>query len=480
MINQNEFQYLEAKEFLHLPVIELKDVKSFTRFANANDIQYIFRITNGDSFEFFFTNNNIVYKLHGGGFRTLGDMNLAQNGNFPDAKEYYAGKEAGFTEYNHYNTSLQTGSYSKAEYDAADKAGFAKGFEKFRQKYDEYKKGAHTAVIGSDMDNPVKLHKYALDKEIKTFDEFEKIYNAGFPDLLSYTDASAKGFNEGTKYYDALKRGFSESKEYEEALKLQIENKKEYDEYRYLKDLNSGRDYPFDQLQLLIALSNSDNGAIIPITKAKELLQAAQDKLRKPAKSGAEGQKVMPIWYTSSIGQENKLIEFLKSNKDLKKFGFYNNAKKAFEIFKPSAVKILVDGSNVAHNGKKNPDLQNIHAVIKELKFYKFKNIIVIVDASLRHKIKYPAQLDELINDLKKDTEVHQSPSQTAADEYLIAMAKKEKCLIVTNDEFRDWKKGDKWVRDKVDDLLIKFRVVSNDNVILTGLDQHIEHPVEA
>lgn len=104
MSNQNEFDYIEAKELLHLPVIEISDVKSFTRFANANEVKYIFKITNKSKVEFFFPHQGVVYKMAGDGFLTLADMQQAQSRNFPAAKEYYEAQEAGFTSYQEYVT----------------------------------------------------------------------------------------------------------------------------------------------------------------------------------------------------------------------------------------------------------------------------------------------------------------------------------------------------------------------------------------
>ena len=472
MSSQNEFQYIEAKEFLNLPVIEISDVKSFMRLAKDNLVQHIFKIRTDNKVEFFFPHNSVVYKIAGDDFKTLEDMQQAQNRNYPDAKTYYIGTGKGFTNYQEYVDLDQTGIESKEDYLSAGTAGFKEGFEKFRLKYDDYKKGILTSVIPADIDNPVKLHKYALQKGIATYVEFEKIYNARFPDLLTYNDGLLKGFKDGWSYEDGRKRGFSDAKEYNEANKLHIEFKKDYDEYRFLKDLNQNRNYPYDQLQLLIALSNCDNGTIVSIADAKKMLQNAQEKLKKP--TGVEGQKFIPMWYTRSIDQEDKLIAFLKGNEELKKFGFFNTEKNSFEIFKASAIKIFVDGSNVAYNGKGKPELKNIRLVIKELNFWKFKNVTVIVDASLKHKIKDP----ELLEEVKKECEYMEAPANTSADAFLIASAKKEKCLVVTNDKFEDWKAKDKWVSDKIASIRVAFTISKDERVNLSDLDKFREKSI--
>lgn len=481
MSNQNEFQYLEAKEYLHLPVVEMNDAKSFARFANANDVKYIFRIQQDARAEFFFTHSGIVYKLNSGGFKTLADIQRAQNGNFPGSKEFYEAESKGIKTYRELKDFGEKGGIeNKEEYEAARKTGFVEGMNAFQSKYEGYRKGVLTSVIPEGIDHPVTLHKYAKERGLNTYAEFEKIYDAGFPDKLTYMDGQPRDLTDGNSYHAATTHGFNNRTELNKASKLGLKNKKELDEYEHLEELKRNRNCSFDELQLLVALSNLENGTVVSLKKARELLEQAQEKFKIPVTTGGEGQKVLPVWYKRTIDEEGKLVEFLRDNKELKKFGFYNKGKKTFEIFKASAVKILVDGSNVAHNGKPKPDLKNIRAMIKELKFYKFTNIIIIVDASLRHKLKFPAQLEELKNEISKEYVCHEAPSKTEADEFLIATAKKEKCRIVSNDEFKDWKKSDSWVNSKIEDIRIPFRILDNDLVILSRIDTFREMPVEA
>src|SRR2546422_730798 len=136
MSRQNEFEYINAKEFLHLPVIEISDVKAFTRFANANDVGFIFKIESNDTFQFFFPFGGIVYKIASDGFLTLNDMQQAENRNFPGAKEYYEAQKSGFSSYREYIDFSEGGINNKEEYEAAAKEGFVKGFDAFKANYE--------------------------------------------------------------------------------------------------------------------------------------------------------------------------------------------------------------------------------------------------------------------------------------------------------------------------------------------------------
>ena len=70
-------------------------------------------------------------------------------------------------------------------------------------------------------------------------------------------------------------------------------------------------------------------------------------------------------------------------------------------------------------------------------------------------------ELDKNIYDpLKKEVTYLESPAATSADEFLIECAKKEKCYIVSNDTFRDWKRKDPWIAENIDRLRIPFMIV--------------------
>jgi len=99
---------------------------------------------------------------------------------------------------------------------------------------------------------------------------------------------------------------------------------------------------------------------------------------------------------------------------------------------------LLVDGSNIAYGvGKKcAPILQNLLHVLDEL--HKFDlHVIVIVDATLRHYIDRPKELEALINSDK----ILQAPAGRTADVFLLQLALKrqdkgEPVYILTNDMF--------------------------------------------
>ena len=99
--------------------------------------------------------------------------------------------------------------------------------------------------------------------------------------------------------------------------------------------------------------------------------------------------------------------------------------------------KILVDGSNVAHeetthSGK--PKVANLVAMRRALLKEGFDPLIV-VDASLVHQVDDRDQLEALVD----RQEVRQVPAGTDADFFIIGLAEELDAQIVTNDRYRDY-----------------------------------------
>lgn len=117
------------------------------------------------------------------------------------------------------------------------------------------------------------------------------------------------------------------------------------------------------------------------------------------------------------------------------------------------AKKIVVDGSNVAHletSADGSPKVSNIQAVRSALRDRGYEPI-VIVDASLRHEIDDPDQLEDLL-DLE---EIHQAPSDTDADYFIVETADREDARIVSNDRYEEYQDDFPWIPDRRIPLMI-------------------------
>ena len=104
----------------------------------------------------------------------------------------------------------------------------------------------------------------------------------------------------------------------------------------------------------------------------------------------------------------------------------------------------IVDGSNVAFHrvGKGKGRIKNIKVIIKTLEKKGF-DVKVVIDASLRHRIDKPSELERLIREGK----IIQAPPGSPADYFILKMAEDLNAIIVSNDMYRDWWKEFPWAR---------------------------------
>lgn len=102
---------------------------------------------------------------------------------------------------------------------------------------------------------------------------------------------------------------------------------------------------------------------------------------------------------------------------------------------------IVVDGANVAWEEQTKddkPKVSNIIAMRQALEKEGYDPLIII-DASLRHDIDDPNQLETLIDNQR----IRQSPAGTEADYFVIQIAKQENAKIISNDMFEKYRHGD-------------------------------------
>ena len=99
---------------------------------------------------------------------------------------------------------------------------------------------------------------------------------------------------------------------------------------------------------------------------------------------------------------------------------------------------IVVDGSNVAWEQQTDagePRVSNLVAVDRALRERGFAPI-VIIDATLRHQVDDPDQLEGLID----GDRLQQAPAGTDADYFVLVTARQQRAPIVSNDTFEEWR----------------------------------------
>lgn len=120
--------------------------------------------------------------------------------------------------------------------------------------------------------------------------------------------------------------------------------------------------------------------------------------------------------------------------------------------------KIVVDGSNVAYverSSNGDPKIGNIVVVCKEL-CGKGYDPIVVVDADLRNEIDDPCQLGTLLD----RQEIRQAPADTDVAYFVLELAERYDCQIISNDQFKQHRKYYPWIeRRRVPLMIIEGRV---------------------
>ena len=113
----------------------------------------------------------------------------------------------------------------------------------------------------------------------------------------------------------------------------------------------------------------------------------------------------------------------------------------------------VIDGANVAYiekNKNDAPKVANLTEVRSALVKMGYK-VIIIVDASLRHQIDDPEKLESLLD----EQIIHQAPADTDADYFIIELAEEMNALIVSNDEFDQYREKNPWIEERRVPLMI-------------------------
>lgn len=110
-------------------------------------------------------------------------------------------------------------------------------------------------------------------------------------------------------------------------------------------------------------------------------------------------------------------------------------------------MKVIIDGSNVAHFGKEDdssPKLSNILSAVKTLED-QGDDFAIIADASLKHEIDDK----EKYNHLVEEEAIEEVPAGNNADHFILELAEEENAKILSNDMFREFNDEFKDIQSK-------------------------------
>ncbi|MCG3167933.1 MAG: hypothetical protein POELPBGB_03733 [Bacteroidia bacterium] len=438
-------------------LIEFTGLKDFNRFLLTQRISTIFVLNNeqGEAAHFAVSYKGGLLRQATLGFKTMEDYMEAVRDQFPDSESFYTARQMGYKTYSDYKLVSEAGITNNDEYKAMKEKGFIQG-------YDEYKQA--TAAENAAFANPFELYKHAIEQQFENFAEYKTATAKGFDNGGIYRTATAKGFDTAADFKAASDCGFDSALDLKTARKLQIRDRADFHRYNDLEFLKNTQ-ATHDQRLLLTLLSKLPEGKKVSINKLEELLAKALPEYRYADTNE------MPKWFTIAFNGKQSIVDFLISNNAVKKYGHFDADGEFFETKTIQNRKVVIDGSNVAHNSQGNEKskarVANIIALTKELQKRGFTDISVIADAALRHRLEDKDKLGEL----KKLVDYLEAPAETQADMFILQYVKMQHCLLVSNDLFRDWKNIDPWVAHNIDYYRIAF-LIKEDAVLLPDLDK--------
>lgn len=450
---KNVSQYFPVRTIQTSTCLEFDNINEFCQFTKAHQLLDVFLLLNDQHEAEYFgiIHNHVLFRHATLGFKTLEDYTKASQNGFPDAALFYEAVQNGYHNYNDYKLVKEVGINDKAIFEKIKSLHFISG-------YDDFKSLLETDAPIPNMpsfSNPYELYKFATEKGFTDYTHFRTAVTKGFCTLALYEMACERNFPCYADFAEAADKGFKNYEDLKQARAYGIRTPAEL--YRF-NDL--GTIYcdscTHDQKLMLSLLSKIEQGKKISINKVKDLLRSAIDEYRY------EDGNEMFSWFTTSLDSDEALIGFLHKSAQAKKFGHYDMDGEFFEINCMKDRSVIIDGSNVAHNsqgsGISKPLVANIIKVIEHVKKEGFTDITVIADAALKHRLQ---DLNKL-NQLKQMVTYLEAPRETAADVFLIQYVKKNHCLLISNDTFKEWKVQDVWTAENIDFYRLAFMIKDN------------------
>jgi hypothetical protein len=453
MAKAQRFSYVGISRFDGLASIEIASIEQYIALMDlikpvvifskeSEDGEYILSVAAGTT----------LYLLSRQPWKRLEDYEDARANGFEKARDYYEAQSLGFSTYRDFDECRQAGLTDKTLFNRAQKGGYIDGYNQLKERMAGNRADLHyeTAAEVKGLHNSIELLQYAEKKGFTNYREFERAILKGFTSLAEYNDGTHLNFEWGNEYRKGMSSGFSNYGEYKDAAQNRIFNKREYSVFKKLKQ--RAKNDGMDEVLLVDYLVTLSNGKKISLSKLEEKLQ----ELLAPYKQKDENKEdQLHEWFVRRLFTKQDMINFLTRNAEVRACGMYDGGGEYFEVFKIRESKVFVDASNVAHYNGGKPEMRKVFLVAKALREERFTNIVVIADASLKHKVhdmRFMKSLDPLCSYLE-------APAGSSADEFLIKQARRDSGFIVTNDTFRDWKPKDAWVAEHIDAIRIPFLI---------------------
>jgi len=454
-MRKEAYQYFSVKVQQIAARLEFETLTDMCRFNEANHIDNVFILhEDNPSDDCFAVYHNACLLLHKTeGFKTLENFVSAQDKGYPNAALYYDSIALGYSKYEDYLMVKESGISDPATFETMKKKGFLTGFIAFQELE---KTEPKLFDITTPVNNAFDLYTYAKQHNFEDCSKLLEGLAKGFSDSNLFAAAKELGFPTHADFIDGGKRGFRTYTDLKLANELGIRDGQDLLKFNDLEFVKQG-DITHDQRVVLIVLSKIEQGKKISLNKLNAILESNIEEYRY------EDTMQLPKWFTKSMLSVGALSEFLEKSVSVKRYGTYYADGEFFEINKMQDRSVVLDASNVAHNSNGRTDkkvyAQNLVLMIDFLKEKGFSDITIIADASLRHKVED----NHILEKVKKMCTYLESPRETTADVFILQYIKMNHCLMVSNDNFREWKIQDPWAAENVDFYRLSFIIKGNE-----------------
>ncbi len=447
----NHKNYLKASVLSAATVLEIENILEYCKYLDQNHIKDVFVIEN--NLKFAVLANNSILQISTNSFLTLEDAKNACLNEFPNANPFYEALELDIHNYQDFQLVKVCGIKDKTLFDQIQNEGFVAGFEKYKSYLQDEEQLDSKKTVFSDI---LALFNFAKANHFEHFESFFIAYKLGFENFENYQVALEKGFKNAKDYKTALENGFPDNKNYQLALEANVKTFKELEQKSSLE--LAYPDLKHDESVLLFPLSKLEQNKKVSLNKLNSLLENALEEYKNSDSNKLEE------WFSKGFQNTEDMAAFLSQNENVKKFGTFDVDGEFFEINTIKDRSIVIDGSNVAHNsinkgdGQK-PMIANLITMVNFLKKKGFTDILIIADASLRHKLGDPERITELGQIAKYEI----APAATTADIFLISHVKSRHCLLLSNDTFKDHKFADAWIATNIDFYRLTFMITDGE-----------------
>lgn len=431
-------------------VIELENLAEFLRFSTDHRSQSIYCFTENQKIAHFgISHKGGLLLAKAEGFKQLDHYAQAVEKGFPTAKSYYKALKKGFDTYEAYRLSKESELNDPKAYKNLVEQHYKEGFEDYKSLLAE---GKLLHIPNGGIHNEYDLYHYGTQNGFTNWFELQPALEKGFATAANYRSAIERGYDNAADFQEGMKGGFIGYKDWKEAKAADCHTREEYCSKQDL-DIMITKNLKHDACVLLQLLSRLPENTTVAIEKLQTLLEKELKLYQNP------DTKLFRSWFTLQFRDKKSILLFLRKNNLVKAFGTYHHQQGEYITHSIKKRHVVLDGSNVAHNSnvdpKSPPKVENLKRMTQYLTDKGFEDILVVVDASLKHQVEDPEALEAYA----KTVNYKEAEAYTSADITIINYVKQHNCLMISNDLFRDWKAIDLWLKDNIDYYRLTFKI---------------------